>query len=123
MTVSIDVAGLQWVLPEKLLIRLAQSPSSSPEAIRKCTKGVHFRGLSKIDAAQVCCCCQGNLHPALPMQTTVVHSYTHHACLIQLLLTPCSYEHYCMPKISQTATQFLIEAQDGGHDDTTYYVR
>ena len=46
-------AGVHWVLPERLLIQLAQSASSMPEAIRKSTKGVHFRGLSKADAAQV----------------------------------------------------------------------
>ena len=67
MTVIGDVAGVQWILPEKLLIKLAQSPSSMPDAICKSAKGVHFHGLSKADAAQV---------SKQPMWTPVMHSYT-----------------------------------------------
>ena len=64
MTVLEDVVGVHWVLPEKLLIKLAQSPASMPEAIRKSTKGVHFRGLSKADAAQVSVLLPGQSPPS-----------------------------------------------------------
>ena len=68
-----DIAGPHWVLPERLLIQLAQSPSSMPEAIRKSTKGVHFRGLSKADAAQVSL--------LLRVRAPVMHSYVLNAFL------------------------------------------
>ena len=111
-----DIAGVHWVLPEKLLIKLAQSPSSMPDAIRKSTKGVHFSGLSKADAVQVSLLLLGqSFFPALPVRAPVMHSYVLNACLERSHLSFCIYWQCCM----STALDCDTMCRGGGHDDMT----
>ena len=42
-------------MPEKLLVSLGQSPPESARAVRERAAGLHFGGISKDDAREVCC--------------------------------------------------------------------